>query len=73
MFLVARVSLKRGTGKQSSICNVCHRRGFNDQLAPAGFCWMFSAGGTGTKAVEDYWNSHNPKPLKQTVWDFFYP
>jgi hypothetical protein len=34
---------------------------------------MFSTEGTGTKAVEDYWNIHNPKPLKQTVWDFFYP
>jgi hypothetical protein len=34
---------------------------------------VFSTEETGTKAVEDYWNLHNPKPLKQTGWDFFYP
>jgi hypothetical protein len=32
---------------------------------------LFETEGTGTKAVEDYRNTRNPKPLKQTVWDFF--
>jgi hypothetical protein len=26
---------------------------------------------TGTKAVEDYWNTHNPKPLKRSGLGLF--